>query len=982
MDALLQRIQAQAQLVRAVLVSWRWTAPLLIAVLLVTAKLLRSMHAVGGQDWMVLPVVVAAGTLSAGRQLLRQRKTWSPALADDPVLAEDANPHLLGVAGSAKAVRYVRAGELVAPYAPREIDKRLRELLQNERFVIVIGAPGAGGTRTAFEAVKTELPKYKLIRLAKPSRECTAPLAVVLGALLPLSMRRSVLWIRDIGPSVEKGEITCAALESFLRHHRGIRIVATMRSRQYYALESSDNPIDAAARDLLDRAEKVIVPSELGASELDEAQRLYPDLPRDSLRRIAAYFADYEELDRRFSLGEAAEPAGYAVARAGIDFVRCGIERPASEAFLRRAYRLYHSGSRGGRAEFSQARAWAERPVGSGRALLEPAIGAPGWRPAEGLVERVDDSGLEIPHRLWRLVAEEVAQEPGELLALGTAGAVRSEHAVARDAFERVMEIGDDGHRELAAQRLALLDEATESSAPVAALVRRAGERGAGQGLELRGPVAIERDSPASGPLFDPSVPRLLHTRAAWLYQHATLRFCARSLTLAIIDSAGILGGLAAAFAAKALVNGDSVGRILVSRWPLGLYDLSFALPLLILVGGYRDDCRRAVFHRIAIALGVAAALTGLIGASHGAGLLYTTCAWISFVFAIPLCHGLRWAYDRISQSWVRRHGLQTRTLLIGDGVCCGIVAHALQADGGHPKTFVGHLTMNAAENTEACLGTLQSLEDTVERYRVHHVVIADPSFGIDRALVLGDRCQLVGATLERVLSANEEQVYDTEFDLGAGPSLHRIRPLMLGVDVQAIKRTFDLAVTAFMLPFAASAMLAIAVLIKLDSRGPVLAPSFRPGRGGDPFRMLKFRTTEAERPLERSGLGPGLVASRDEQRVTRLGAMLRRFGLDELPQLVNVLRGEMSLVGPRPLPRRHYDRLSDAQRRRYLVAPGITGPWQVSGRTTLDYDEMARMDLRYMRTWSLAGDLEILVKTIPAALRGTIEITDAVRDP
>ena len=113
------------------------------------------------------------------------------------------------------------------------------------------------------------------------------------------------------------------------------------------------------------------------------------------------------------------------------------------------------------------------------------------------------------------------------------------------------------------------------------------------------------------------------------------------------------------------------------------------------------------------------------------------------------------------------------------------------------------------------------------------------------------------------------------------------------------------------------------------------------------------------------------LFKMRNDPRVTKVGRLLRKYSIDELPQLWNVLRGQMSLVGPRPLPQRDYDQLEDWHRKRYLVLPGITGLWQVSGRSDLDFDDLVRLDFLYLEHWSVSLDLSILVKTIPAVLRG-----------
>jgi lipopolysaccharide/colanic/teichoic acid biosynthesis glycosyltransferase len=156
-----------------------------------------------------------------------------------------------------------------------------------------------------------------------------------------------------------------------------------------------------------------------------------------------------------------------------------------------------------------------------------------------------------------------------------------------------------------------------------------------------------------------------------------------------------------------------------------------------------------------------------------------------------------------------------------------------------------------------------------------------------------------------------------------------------------------------------------------------VLFVDRRIGVGEREFGMLKFRTMVAgaadlQPALEGSNEASGaLFKIRDDPRVTRVGGVLRRLSIDELPQLVNVLRGEMSLVGPRPLPLRDDALLEDWHRARYLVLPGMTGLWQISGRSALDSDDLVRLDFTYIENWSLLSDVSIIAKTIPAVLFG-----------
>jgi lipopolysaccharide/colanic/teichoic acid biosynthesis glycosyltransferase len=166
-----------------------------------------------------------------------------------------------------------------------------------------------------------------------------------------------------------------------------------------------------------------------------------------------------------------------------------------------------------------------------------------------------------------------------------------------------------------------------------------------------------------------------------------------------------------------------------------------------------------------------------------------------------------------------------------------------------------------------------------------------------------------------------------------------------------------------------------IALGVKLDSPGPVFYRDRRIGLAEREFGMFKFRSMYANAAQRQAALeeeneasGP-LFKIKDDPRVTRIGRILRRYSIDELPQLLNVVRGEMSLVGPRPLPLRDYVQLEDWHRKRYLVLPGMTGLWQVSGRIDLSFDDLVRLDFYYLENWSIWLDVSILAKTMPAVL-------------
>jgi exopolysaccharide biosynthesis polyprenyl glycosylphosphotransferase len=185
-------------------------------------------------------------------------------------------------------------------------------------------------------------------------------------------------------------------------------------------------------------------------------------------------------------------------------------------------------------------------------------------------------------------------------------------------------------------------------------------------------------------------------------------------------------------------------------------------------------------------------------------------------------------------------------------------------------------------------------------------------------------------------------------------------------------KRTFDIVSSGFTVVLLSPVMTVIAVAVKLTSAGPILFRQERVGYHGRPFTVLKFRTMVADAEARLPDLidlneatGP-LFKMEHDPRVTKVGRFLRKTSLDELPQLVNVLRGDMTVVGPRPPLPREVAQYEEWQMARLEVRPGITGLWQVSGRSELPFEDYVRLDLFYIENWSLAFDLFIIAKTLP----------------
>jgi exopolysaccharide biosynthesis polyprenyl glycosylphosphotransferase len=216
------------------------------------------------------------------------------------------------------------------------------------------------------------------------------------------------------------------------------------------------------------------------------------------------------------------------------------------------------------------------------------------------------------------------------------------------------------------------------------------------------------------------------------------------------------------------------------------------------------------------------------------------------------------------------------------------------------------------------------------------------------------------------------------DFHTVEGLPVCSLPPLRLSRSSRLIKRTVDLTGAAVGLVVLAPLFFLVAVAIKLDNRGPVFFRQVRAGEGRRLFRIWKFRSMVVdaeERKTELAHLNKHLAPGGDprmfkidrDPRVTRIGTILRRASLDELPQLINVLMGEMSLVGPRPLILEETSHVGDWAMRRLDLRPGITGLWQVLGRDDISFEEMVRLDYRYVTGWSLGKDFSLLVKTIPS---------------
>jgi exopolysaccharide biosynthesis polyprenyl glycosylphosphotransferase len=257
----------------------------------------------------------------------------------------------------------------------------------------------------------------------------------------------------------------------------------------------------------------------------------------------------------------------------------------------------------------------------------------------------------------------------------------------------------------------------------------------------------------------------------------------------------------------------------------------------------------------------------------------------------------------------------------------------------------------------------------------IDRVVLSPGLHGGDELLFIIRELKSHGVKVSVLPEASRVAGSSVETDHLHGMTLLGVRRFEITSSSRLIKRSFDLLGSSLCLVLLAPLMAVIAIAIRLDSPGPVLFRQLRAGRRGEPFEMLKFRSMvdgadERKEELRHLNEADGVFKITDDPRVTRVGRALRRAHLDELPQLLNVLRGEMSLVGPRPLPLDEDRAIVGWHRERLEVRPGITGYWQVLGSSRIPVKEMVKLDYLYMANWSLWGDVKLVLRTVPVVLR------------
>ena len=485
-------------------------------------------------------------------------------------------------------------------------------------------------------------------------------------------------------------------------------------------------------------------------------------------------------------------------------------------------------------------------------------------------------------------------------------------------------------------------------------------------------------DGPPEPPVFAGDI-RSVRLLPSGPQLRALARRAVSVAALVVIDLSGLAGSLYLALVLRELYYGE---RPIL--WGLPWDAEAKWLPFLALVTLlvfwrarlYAARELRAGAGRIVSSLLLVTVIT--LAFAVGTGYQHTTFGLYAtaFVLSTIVIGLLRSSYEVVTGDVWRVAGVRRRAILVGEGERLASLRRALGLGRARiDYEFLGALSSDGEPSGLPVLGRIADLSRILRDEHPDELIVSSVDLGEEELLDLVEEAHRWGVKVRIAPTTTELLTQRGEYVAGQGVPLFELRPpVFAGLD-WAMKRTFDAVVSAAMIIVAAPVWAAIALAVKLDSPGPVFYRDRRVGLAEREFGMFKFRSMYVDASERQAGLEQANEASgplfkiKDDPRVTRVGRFLRRYSLDEFPQVINVMRGEMSLVGPRPLPLRDYVQLEDWHRKRYLVLPGMTGLWQVSGRIDLSFDDLVRLDFYYLENWSIWLDISILAKTLPAVL-------------
>lgn len=801
-----------------------------------------------------------------------------------------------------------------SPYIPREFEGDLTDALLTRTLVVLCGDRLAGKSRTAFEVLnRSEFARYRVLRPAREAHGAGPPLAALLTSGILPGWRPYILWLEDLGGLLEAG-LDPRVIERWLAGGRRGRVAIAA--------------ITPAARERIARS------NSSAAAPLERALHVSIDPAELSSRGSVA---------ARYRRTWLQSPSAAKAMRVVATWKLLGIDAwPSVEATLK----------------LTKASGGGECPVAEIEAACR-SRDAPLRREDDRLVadaELITAVDIENKGVLdWVIVDTFVARfrnDPRALLAIARALTVRRQFEYAEDALGQASDVATDEtlKSEITTARVALVEMSQGASGV------RLGNKG---GLDYDEPMGPDQRRLIEGLLpearddvFDPTSPPETSRGDVRFYRQTLKRAFVRAGVLILIDAFAVAAASIVALAARAFMRGDTavvfdedLGKLLLAAVPVTVGTAAW-------LGLYRADATRAQLPKLLAAFSIVSLVVAAGVLGPGVDMGSVSAVVVLYGAAVFAGLALRTGYDAVSRWWVRKHTLQRRVLIVGPRDEARACAHDLTMRNGRPLQVVGYLSPERIPEDPFSVGVYDDLESRLLALHIMEVVIADRTLGTKIKADLVSRAHRLGVDA-RFAAKDEEVILGAVARLEDG-EFARVRAALLSPEAIELKRLLDTLLISLFMPVWGSFMLMCAAWSRYKRPGqPIVVPVDRVGLGGIGFTMLRLRT----RTMHPNG-SRGLLAS------GRFEEFLERSGLDELPQVFNVLRGEMSLVGPRPITIGEAEALSIDQRRTLAVRPGITGPWQVAQSSSVSESAMRATDANYLRHWRLVHDIDILART------------------
>lgn len=899
------------------------------------------------------------------QRLVRRRRTLWACLAAPIRALCTLRPIDLGIIPSSLARPLLGDGS--APYVSRDFDFSLTRLARDERVVVLTGPTGSGKTTAAFHLVRETFgdvpvlaPRERAGRHGSPG-----PLVTILDLTMRVPWRRKdyVLWLDDVGRSLDEGALDLAQLNRWLASSPGRRVIATLSSADQSRLEHAAGSVGRIARSLLSSAAVVEVPLDWTRAEQRRAQAAYPDLAEDAFPQFSRYLAYTPLFVNRLRGMQRSQSPGPALLRLVAHCHAVGITPVPVELIndLLPVYVRKNLADGTGEDELSRGLTWVRKRHGEDVLLeSEAESGSPSYRLAPGTVELLCEQAGRPSERFWRILLKHRVA-PWERVELAKAALLYGAVDIARAA---VGALNRDKGADPAAQRAAgflMLELTTQQQPEVGALLERASAGPPG--------IVASPQLPPGAPLGHLLPPR--HQLLAWVNKHPLAKTFVRVLTLLVTDMISLWASLLVAYWTLDQAGWEDARHATDRR-------ISFVVVVAVLLFSvghlYRPWIRRPNFARLLAALTQLGCLLLILRIVAGPTLGSFSLVVLTIALAFVLLSFARFLHLRCAQALYRLAlGRSPNRAVIGHRADVEqILRVGLESDS---HKLVGWISCDDADGKidgVECIGHIDDLTAVITMFNIDDLVLCSDKLDAAATTAIADAAWTGHADLRAIAPQRTFLITGSRYVPGEQLALDELRVPVLDATQRVIKRGFDVVLGTLGLVASAPIWLIIAVGVKLSSKGPVHYPVWRAGIGTQPFAMWRFRTVYLP------ARGVNTVSH------TTFGNWLRLVGLDELPQLINVIKGDMSLVGPRPVAQQHFEKFEEWQLRRYLVPPGVTGLWQISGRQDRDYADMVRLDFYYVQRWSLFKDIEILLKSIPVSLGGRRArvVTEHVTDP